>query len=132
MFSDASQVAMVVSGGHERYRFTHPLIREALYQAQKDAARIATHRVIGEALEQMYATSFTIDASPWPFDKGKLGRQEQPGDSNLAFISQRSRITSVRRIELTRRLSTRLERARPLTRSMHTKRRHRTGRRRWR
>jgi tetratricopeptide (TPR) repeat protein len=33
----------------------------------------------------MYATSFTIDASLWPFEKGKLGRQEQPGDSNLAL-----------------------------------------------
>jgi tetratricopeptide (TPR) repeat protein len=84
MISDASDVAIVVSAGSERYRFTHPLIREALYRGQKNAARIATHRGIGEALEKMYSTSFTIDASPWPVEKGKLRRQAQLGHSNLA------------------------------------------------
>jgi tetratricopeptide (TPR) repeat protein len=82
---EACEVGIIVLAARDRYRFTHPLIREALYRGQKDAARIATHREIGEALEERYAARSTIDASPWPFERGKLTRQAGLDDSNLAL-----------------------------------------------
>jgi len=81
---EACEVGILVLAARDRYRFTHPLIREALYQGQKDATRIATHRGIGEALERMYGIGHTPDASPWPLERGKLTRQPGLEESNLA------------------------------------------------
>jgi tetratricopeptide (TPR) repeat protein len=44
-----------VSGGMGRYRFSHDLVREALYQAQSPADRARLHRRIAETLEELYA-----------------------------------------------------------------------------
>jgi len=82
---EACDVGILVQAARDRYRFTHPLIREALYRGQKDATRIATHRGIGETLERMYGTSQTPDASPWPSERGKLTRQPGLNDSNLVL-----------------------------------------------
>jgi tetratricopeptide (TPR) repeat protein len=82
---EACEVGVLVLAARDRYRFTHPLIREALYRGQTDAAIIATHREIGQALERMYATSPTPDASPWPLERGKLTRQPGLDNSNLAL-----------------------------------------------
>jgi tetratricopeptide (TPR) repeat protein len=82
---EACEVGILVQAARDRYRFSHPLIREALYRGQKDTTRIATHRGIGEALEEVYATSPTPDASPWPFEKKKLRRQAGLDDSSLGL-----------------------------------------------
>ena len=52
---EGSEVGIVVSAGRDRCRFTHPLIREALYRSQKDAARIAVHRATGDAIEHLHS-----------------------------------------------------------------------------
>jgi len=57
--SEAAEAGIIVRVTQGRYRFTHPLIREALYTGQKDSARSATHRVVGEALEQLQTTDLT-------------------------------------------------------------------------
>ena len=43
-----------------RQRFTHPLIREALYNECGAAERIALHRRIADALEELYASDVSL------------------------------------------------------------------------
>ncbi len=57
---EAATSGLIVSLGGSRHRFTHPLIREALYNESAAAERIALHRRIGDALEEIYAS----DVSP--------------------------------------------------------------------
>ena len=49
-------LAVLTQPNPRRYRFAHPLIREALYQHPPAAERIRLHRRIGETLEQLYRT----------------------------------------------------------------------------
>jgi tetratricopeptide (TPR) repeat protein len=59
LMDEASEVGVVAPSSHDSYRFTHPLIREALYKGSTEAERMRLHRVIGEALEQMHAANLT-------------------------------------------------------------------------
>ena len=55
--STAAEMGVVALASHDSYRFTHPLIREALYKNSTDAERMRLHRATGEALEQMHAAN---------------------------------------------------------------------------
>jgi len=59
LMSETSEVGVVAAASREGYRFTHPLIRESLYNGSTDAERMRLHRAIGEALEQMPAANLT-------------------------------------------------------------------------
>lgn len=45
-----------VSGSTGRFRFSHDLFRESVYQEQSPAARVRLHRRIAETLEEMYSS----------------------------------------------------------------------------
>jgi DNA-binding SARP family transcriptional activator/DNA polymerase III delta prime subunit len=51
----AAHVVDQVSGAHARFRFSHGLIRDALYDGLAPGRRLRMHRMIGEALEAVYA-----------------------------------------------------------------------------
>ena len=51
---EALELAVLTQLNPRRYRFAHPLIREALYQYPPAAERIRLHRKIGETLEQLH------------------------------------------------------------------------------
>ena len=53
---EALELAVLTQLNSQRYRFAHPLIREALYQYPPAAERIRLHRKIGETLEQLHRT----------------------------------------------------------------------------
>ena len=53
---EALELAVLTQFNSQRYRFAHPLIREALYQYPPAAERIRLHRKIGETLEQLHRT----------------------------------------------------------------------------
>jgi predicted ATPase len=59
LIREASEVGMVAAASGEIYRFTHPLIREALYSDTADTDRVRLHRATGEALEQIHAANLT-------------------------------------------------------------------------
>jgi len=59
LMCEAAEVGIVAAAPRESYRFTHPLIREALYKDSTDAERRRLHRVIAEALEEMHAANLT-------------------------------------------------------------------------
>ena len=48
-------LAQAISGG--RYRFSHDLVREALYEEIEPAQRAQLHRHIAEAIEELYAST---------------------------------------------------------------------------
>ena len=49
-----AQIVIVVPLGEARgYRFSHPLIREELYEGLGTARRARLHRLVGEGLEEM-------------------------------------------------------------------------------
>jgi tetratricopeptide (TPR) repeat protein len=50
----AADVLAEVQDALARFRFTHALIREALYQGMSAAQRVVVHRQVGEALEALY------------------------------------------------------------------------------
>jgi tetratricopeptide (TPR) repeat protein len=52
-----ARVVIEVTGPHPRLRFTHALIREALYDELPTSRRLLLHRRIGEALESRYAAN---------------------------------------------------------------------------
>ena len=53
---ESTDVGIIASLRGSRCRFTHPLIREALYKEAGAAEQIALHRRIGYALEEIYAS----------------------------------------------------------------------------
>jgi len=57
LMREAAEVGIVAAPSRETYRFTHPLIREALYKDSTDAERTRLHQAIAEALEQMHAAN---------------------------------------------------------------------------
>jgi tetratricopeptide (TPR) repeat protein len=59
LLAEAAAAGITVSLDGSRYRFTHPLIREALYSESTAAERIALHRQIGDALEEIYASDLS-------------------------------------------------------------------------
>jgi predicted ATPase len=59
LMREAAEVGIVAAASPESYRFTHPLIREALYKDSTESERMRLHRAIGEALEQMHAANLT-------------------------------------------------------------------------
>jgi tetratricopeptide (TPR) repeat protein len=59
LIREASEVGIVTAASRESYRFTHPLIREALYNETADAERVRLHRATGEALEHKHAANLT-------------------------------------------------------------------------
>ena len=63
LMREAAGVGIVAAASPESYRFTHPLIREALYKDSTDAERTRLHRAIGEALEQIHAANLTSHLS---------------------------------------------------------------------
>ena len=52
LLEEAAAAGLIVSLDGSRYRFSHPLIREALYNESGAADRIVLHRRIGNVLEQ--------------------------------------------------------------------------------
>jgi hypothetical protein len=56
LLAEAAAAGITVSLDGSRHRFTHPLIRETLYNECGAAERIALHRRIGDALEEIYAS----------------------------------------------------------------------------
>src|SRR5206468_2763663 len=87
--------ARLVTEVHEdpgRWRFTHALVREVLYEALGPARRAALHRAIGEALERLHgeldgphldelAHHFTCAAPGGPPRRPLVGRHELRGRS---------------------------------------------------
>ncbi len=59
LLEEAATSGLIVSLGGSRHRFTHPLIREALYNESAAAERIALHRRIADALEKIYASDLS-------------------------------------------------------------------------
>ena len=53
--AEAGRVAGAVPGGLSRWRFAHALVREVLYEGLLAARRVHLHRLVGEALEAVYA-----------------------------------------------------------------------------
>ncbi len=75
-----SSIVNEVPRAFGRYRFTHALVREALYEEIGTSERAVIHRRVGEALEQMQGTNppsdlaeiafhYTEGASPEEFEK---------------------------------------------------------------
>ena len=59
LMGTAAEMGVVVLASQDSYRFTHPLIREALYKDSTESERMRLHRATGEALEQMHAANLT-------------------------------------------------------------------------
>jgi tetratricopeptide (TPR) repeat protein len=59
LMHEAAEVSIVAAPSRHTYRFTHPLIREALYKDSTDAERTRLHRVIAEGLEETHAANLT-------------------------------------------------------------------------
>jgi len=59
LMGETSEMGIVATASRERFSFTHPLIREALYKDSTEAERIRLHRATGEAVEQMHAANLT-------------------------------------------------------------------------
>ena len=59
LMREAVEIGIVAAPSREIWRFTHPLIREALYKDSTDADRARLHRAIAEALEEMHAANLT-------------------------------------------------------------------------
>jgi AAA ATPase domain len=59
--SEASALGVVAGeeGAIGRYRFTHSLMREVLYEQLPIPARLQLHRQVGEAIEEVYGTGST-------------------------------------------------------------------------
>ena len=55
VLAEAETARVIAAAGMGRYRFSHALIREALYEHVPTARRIRLHRQVGEALEGLYA-----------------------------------------------------------------------------
>ena len=53
--AEAVRVVGTVPGGLSRWRFAHALVREVLYEGLLAARRVHLHRLVGEALEAVYA-----------------------------------------------------------------------------
>jgi DNA-binding CsgD family transcriptional regulator len=53
--AEAVRVVGTVPGGLSRWRFAHALVREVLYEGLLAARRVYLHRLVGEALEAVYA-----------------------------------------------------------------------------
>jgi predicted ATPase len=53
---EALELAVITLLNPGRFRFAHPLIREALYQHPPAAERIRLHRRIGKTMEQLHRT----------------------------------------------------------------------------
>ncbi len=54
--AEAVRVVGAVPDGLSRWRFAHALVREVLYEGLLAARRVHLHRLVGEALEAVYAT----------------------------------------------------------------------------
>ncbi|MGC2491301.1 ATP-binding protein, partial [Candidatus Binatus sp.] len=59
LLEEAAAAGLIVSLDGSRYRFSHPLIREALYNESGAADRIVLHRRIGNVLEQIFASDLS-------------------------------------------------------------------------
>jgi tetratricopeptide (TPR) repeat protein len=81
LLAEAAGAGIIVALGGARYRFTHPLIREALYNESAAAERIATHRRIGDALEEIYAS----DISPHLAELAHHYRQSRDIDKAIGY-----------------------------------------------
>ncbi|MGA9722126.1 MAG: AAA family ATPase, partial [Candidatus Binatus sp.] len=57
LMREAAEVGIVAATSRETYRFTHPLIREALYGDSTDAERGRRHLMVADALEEMHAAN---------------------------------------------------------------------------
>ena len=81
---EAAAAGLIVSLDGSRYRFTHPLIREALYNESAAAERIALHRRIGNALEELYAS----DLSPHLAELAHHYRQGRDTDKAISYLTR--------------------------------------------
>jgi AAA ATPase domain len=57
LLNEATAGGIVNALGRERYRFSHALIRDAVYEAIDSARRVKLHALLGETLEQMHANT---------------------------------------------------------------------------
>ena len=81
LIGEAAAAGIIVSLDGSRHRFTHPMIREALYNETAAAERIALHRRIGEALEEIYAS----DLSPHLAELAHHYRQSRDLDKAIDY-----------------------------------------------
>jgi tetratricopeptide (TPR) repeat protein len=82
LLEEAAAAGITVSVDCSRQRFTHPLIREALYNESGAAERIALHRRIGDALEEIYAS----DLSPHLAELAHHYRQSRDLDKAIDYL----------------------------------------------
>ena len=59
LMREAAEVGIVAAASRESFRFTHPLIREALYKDSTAAERARRHSAIAKALEEMHVANLT-------------------------------------------------------------------------
>ena len=84
LLEEAAAAGLIVSLGGSRHRFTHPLIREALYNESAAAERIALHRRIGNALEELYAS----DLSPHLAELAHHYRQSRDSEKAISYLTR--------------------------------------------
>ena len=84
LLAEVADAGIIVSLGSSRYRFTHPLIREALYNESAAAERIALHRRIGDALEELYAS----DVSPHLAELAHHYRHSRDLDKAIGYLTR--------------------------------------------
>jgi tetratricopeptide (TPR) repeat protein len=82
LLEEAVAAGLIVPLDGSRHRFTHPLIREALYNESVAAERIALHRRIGDALEQIH----TADLSHHLAELAHHYRQSRDLDKAIGYL----------------------------------------------
>ena len=78
---EATGVGIIASLRGAHYRFTHPLIREALYNELGASERIRLHRAIGQALEEIHAS----DVAPYLAELAHHYRQSRDIDKAIGY-----------------------------------------------
>src|SRR5258707_2040157 len=83
LMREAAEVGIVAAASPESYRFTHPLIREALYKDSTEAERMRLHRATGEAVEQIHAANLTPHLSALAHQFNAAGVVEKALDYSI-------------------------------------------------
>ncbi|MGD0117518.1 MAG: AAA family ATPase [Candidatus Binatus sp.] len=84
LLEEAAAAGLIGSLDGSGHRFTHPLIREALYNESAATERIALHRRIGDALEVLYAS----DLSPHLAELAHHYRHSRDIDKAISYLTR--------------------------------------------
>jgi predicted ATPase len=82
LLEEAAAAGLLVSLDGSRRQFSHPLIREALYNEFAASGRIALHQRIGDALEEIYES----DTSPHLAELAHHYRQSRDIDKAIGYL----------------------------------------------